>query len=432
MSFRNISLIFITTLLTSILLLQWWSISNFTNDISRQVGESAFEVSRSTAETLIFEKPKIEFRSIMFSSSVLQVPDEAINKAISSIKQDVTIQLHNELKDDFIILNADGADYQIPIPRTGIDEALEHFSNKVLYSTLILLLLGIVLAALFTHKIASPLKSLQLASKQIGEGKLGAQVSKDNQWHTSEIETTLDSFNLMSTKIQNLQQQNQQLQNKAHLAELAEIARGLAHTIRNPLNTLNLAIDQINSGVDQQQQQQLSATAKHQVARIDKWVRSLMDVMSDDNELVKSVNLTEIINAVVQDLQLTSDNAVSIIFIPPAEKITLLAVNSELKSLLQSLVANAVEASPDNSEVTIKLSKFESNYQISIVDQGKGFSDKVLKNLFSPHNTDKTYGAGMGLYLAHRIIKHKYQGDIKIKNNTNGGCRVSVIINDRG
>jgi len=55
-----------------------------------------------------------------------------------------------------------------------------------------------------------------------------------------------------------------------------------------------------------------------------------------------------------------------------------------------------------------------------------------LEKLFTPHNTDKTYGAGMGLYLAERVIKHKYNGNISIKNNATKGSCVIVTVNDRG
>lgn len=436
MSFRNLSLIFITLLLTSVLLLQWWSITRFAQDVSRQVGESAFEVSRATAETLLFDQPEIEFHSFSLSPSDSQFSEKPLKKVLTRIHHDVVIQLHDKQEDDFILFNADGSDYQIPIPRTGIHDALENFSNNVLYATLTLLLVGITLAIYFTHKIATPLKNLQTASTRLGEGNLGTQIEKDNKWHSREIEMTIDSFNQMSTKIQVLQKQNELLQGKVHLAELSEITRGLAHTIRNPLNTLNLAIDQIQSSDNQQQREELSKLAKYQVIRIDKWIRSLMDVMSDDINLISTVDLVSIVIEVIQDLSLSGNRDAKIIFDEPTENYLISAVNSELKSILQSLIVNALEASPANTNVRISMHNSNNGVRITIKDQGKGFSQKVLDKLFTPHNTDKTYGSGMGLYLAHRIIKHKYHGDITIENNSDigsiaTGSTVTITINNR-
>jgi nitrogen fixation/metabolism regulation signal transduction histidine kinase len=444
MSFRNLSLIFITLLLTSVLLLQWWSISSFSEKVSQQIGESAFEVSRSTAETLIIKQPKMQFRSFAFKTNQ-QLNQQQVNQLFSNIKQDVHIELHNEQDDTFMLLKADGTEYQIPIPRTGIHLALDDFSNKVLYSTLVLLLLGVLLATYFIHKITSPLTKLQLASNKIGSGEFGTQIEKDNQWHSQEIDRTIESFNQMSSQISMLQLQNKALQDKAHLSELAEVARGLAHTIRNPLNTLNLAIDELQSIQNQadhnEQKQKLTTLAKHQISRIDKWVRSLMDVMSNNQELIQTVDLITTIQHVIDDLKLSIAKPLIFEFIKPLTEAKIIAIHSELRGLLQSLIANAVEASPENGKIKIELrisdtiNSTNTNYEVNIIDQGIGFSDKVLANLFSPHNTNKTYGAGMGLYLAERIIRHQYSGKIVINNITDNdqinGSSVTIHLSDR-
>ncbi len=426
MSFRKFSLIFITLLISSLLLLQWLSITRFTEDVARQIGESAFEVSRNTAETIIFDDPKIQLRSFAFIANNKRFNGEQVNQLLSSVKQDVTIQLFDEQKDDHILLNADGSEYQIPIPRTGIHKALDSFSKNVLYSTLFLLIFGISMAIYFTNKLARPLKSLQVATRKVGEGNLGVQVEKDRQWHSSEIDETLESFNLMSRKIAELQKQNSALQAKAHLAELAEISRGLAHSIRNPLNTLNLAMDQINSTTDTEDRENLSRIAKQQIQRIDRWVRSLMDVMSDDKNLIQRIDINDTLTSVVTDIKLFNEKEITFDFSQIQEGCSTDVIEAEFKGIISSIISNAVEATPEHSQVKISLKKINHFFEVSVEDQGKGFPDDILKKIFTPHNTNKTYGAGMGLYLAQRIIKHKYAGDITIENLPTGGSKVSL------
>ena len=64
-------------------------------------------------------------------------------------------------------------------------------------------------------------------------------------------------------------------------------------------------------------------------------------------------------------------------------------------------------------------------------------SIEVKSKLFSPHNTNKTYGAGMGLYLAHRIVTLKYDGDLSINDNPqqngqeNPGAKIVLTLNNR-
>ena len=433
MSYRKLSLIFITLLLASILLLQWWSIKSFTHSVSEQIGESAFEVSRATAEKLIFEQPKVQFQSFAFSTKVRRLNPHSINELLKSVKQDVFIQLVDKQEDDFILLNADGTEYEIPVPRTGINDALEKFSSNVLYSTLALLVIGVLLAIYVTKKLAAPLVQLQSASAKIGEGKFGTKVALNDQWQASEIKSTIDSFNHMSEQIVELQKQNESLQNKVHLAELTEIAKGLAHTIRNPLNTLNLAIDELKSSNNEEQTKNLTTIAKNQIKRIDKWVKSLMNVMSSDNNLIDLVNITQIFESITDDLKLANTKNIQIELEAPEKELIIKGIDSELRGLLQSIFDNSVEASPEQGIISVKLSHDESSVKIIISDQGEGFSSEILENMFSPHNTNKTYGAGMGLYLAHRVIKYKYQGELQVSNNNqDNGATVTLIINDRG
>ncbi len=411
--------------------MQWVSIWQFTDNVAKQIGESAFEVSRNTAETLIFEQPKTSQNTFAFSTNNQVIGESQVNQLLSGIKKDVTLQLVDEQKDDYLMLNADGVEYQIAIPRTGIHKALDEFSNNVFYSTIALLIFGVLMASYLTNKLATPLKKLQQVSKEVGEGNLGLQVDKDNQWHSKEIDKTLASFNLMSEKIAELQKQNTELQAKAHLAELAEISRGLAHSIRNPLNTLNLALDQLNTISADEDKSSLTHIAKQQIKRIDRWVRSLMDVMSDDENLIKQFSVNSILESVITDQKLANDKSLNFKIINQAENYRINLIESEFKGIISSLVSNAVEASPENAEITINLTKEKDVFCIQISDQGKGFSKQALKSLFMPHNTDKTYGAGMGLYLAHRIIKHKYAGDISIKNLKPKGSLVSVTFKQR-
>ena len=432
MSFRQLSLIFIIFLLSSILLLQWWSITSFSRDISKQVGESAFEVSRSTAKTLIFEQPKVEVVSYTLENKVVEFDTSQMQKAVSRIQQDVFIQLIDEQTDDHLLLTADKQQWQIPIPRTGIDDSLEKFSEDVLYSTVGLLILGVVFAFFFTSKLASPLKSLQVASRKIGDGEFGTQIENISGWNSQEIKMTLDSFNQMSKRIVDLQQQNEALKNREHLYEITEISKGLAHTIRNPLNTLNLAIDELSETDKKDKKTELSVIAKNQIKRIDQWIKSLMDLMTTDDDLLSDINPKALVHSVVEDFKLADTKSLSFNIADGNFNQVLTGVESELRGLVHSLIANAVEASPREAKVIITLSLDKGSTEIKIRDFGPGFSQKVLDNLFTPHNTNKTYGAGMGLYLAHRISKYKYQGNLEVINQQPNGSLVVLTLNDRG
>lgn len=452
MTFRKITFIFIALLLSSLFLLQFWLIQNFTKDVSSKIGEAAFEVSRSTIETLMFRQPDIQFKSFAISSHISVTEQIKILNTMSGISDHVNITLIDGQKDKFLTINSSGSNYKVSIPRTGIDKSLEEMSNKILMSALAFIIIGLLAASYFARRLSQPLKDLQTASDQVGRGDFGFQVESHKKYQSIEIRNTITAFNEMSNKIDRLQKENEILQKQAHLSELTEITRGLAHTIRNPLNTLNLAIDQLSTSDNKASKLEMVKISKHQVQRIDEWVRSLMDIMSSDTNLVETINVEKLLHSCIEDLSNSNNSVVKIqldkISPKPGEDALfhLKAIRPELKSLLQSLISNSIEATEaidlkDSSEemntVSITLCQEKNSIRITITDHGIGFNKEIKSKLFSPHNTNKTYGAGMGLYLAHRIITLKYDGNLEITDNpelTNDektGAKITITLNNR-
>ena len=327
--------------------------------------------------------------------------------------------------------------------------SLEQMSNKILLSAFAFIFIGLIAAGYFSRKLSIPLKSLQLASEQVGRGDFGFQVTNNQHFQSVELKNTIGAFNEMSNKIERLQAENEVLQKQAQFSELSEITRGLAHTIRNPLNTLNLAIDELMNASDEATKSNLNSIAKQQVHRIDKWVRSMMDIMSSDTSLVELVDVRELLQSTINEISFNSTQKTSIRLEFQPESSTgedcflINAVRPELKSLFHSLIANAIESMPEKETqgkeniVSVLLKSSDKNLIVSISDHGKGIDPEIKSKLFSPHNTNKTYGSGMGLYLAHRIVTLKYSGNIEIDNNLNSldesmpGTTVNLTLNSR-
>ncbi len=433
-------------------MLQFWLIQNFTKDVSSKIGEAAFEVSRSTIQTLIFQQPNRQLKSYAISTKITAVEQVELLNTLTNIPNDINISLKDGQKDQFITLNSAGSSQKIDIPRTGIEKSLDAMSQKILMSAFAFIFIGLLAASYFSRRLSQPLKDLQIASDHVGRGDFGFQVANQNKLQSIELTNTIAAFNEMSHKIEGLQKENEKLQKQAQLSELAEITRGLAHTIRNPLNTLNLAIDELSSTNNETSKKDLTRISKHQVQRIDKWVRSLMDIMSSDSSLVESVAIDQLLKSCIDDISLNNTGPIPISLKAlnhgqnKTREFCIQAIKPELKSLLQSLISNSVEANEAASSdtrdqqahtVNIELSRSVETVKIIISDNGVGFSDEIMKKLFSPHNTNKTYGAGMGLYLAHRIITLKYNGNIQITDNpeqTNSshrGARIELTLNNR-
>ncbi len=427
-------------------LLQFWLIQNFTKDVSSKIGQAAFEVSHSTIETLLFKQPKQPVRKFAVLSQISVIEQTEIFNSLASLTNDINISLKDEQKDNYLTIDTAGSTFKIDIPRTGIEKSLDAMSQKILISAFVFIFIGLLAAAYFSRRLSQPLKELQTASYRVGRGEFGFQVNNNKKFQSIELQNTITAFNEMSKKIDVLQKENETLQKQAQLSELSEITRGLAHTIRNPLNTLSLAVDELSSTSDNTQKKKLSRISKFQIQRIDKWVRSLMDIMSSDTSLIESINLNTLLQSCIADINLSSTANIKIeLLVEPSKansnnSYQLKAIRPELKSLLQSMISNSVEATEaisSNDSVVIKLTQKNNTIKIIISDRGIGFNKKIKEKLFFPHNTNKTYGAGMGLYLAHRVVTLKYNGDITISKNPNQagrkhpGSRIIISLNSR-
>lgn len=455
MPFRKSIVLFTLLLLSSLFLLQFWFINNLTKDVSSKIGQAAFEVSRSTVETLVFEPPKLQFRQFAFTGKVTQENQRAFFESLSTTTSDVNIILKDEQADRHITLNSSGEEYNIAIPRTGIEKSLTNLENQVLLSAALFIAIGIAAAWLFSKFLSTPLIALQTASRKIGLGEYGIQIVNKNDFRGEEFSNTLQAFNDMSKKIEQLQAENEHLQKENQLVELTEITRGLAHTLRNPLNTLNLAIDQLSEADSNSNKRELRSTAKHQIQRIDRWVKSMMKITSGNSELKEPIILNEILQDCIDEQTKIGESSVFISFeseLP--DNFVLHGVKAEVKSIVHSLLSNAIESVneakqngktdsakniPLQQNVKIKLNKkTDTNGDVivlSISDTGVGFPEKILKKLFNPHNTNKTYGAGMGLYLVHRIISLKYDGNVNVSNRLNqaeiAGSTITLTFKNR-
>ncbi|MGB0496389.1 MAG: ATP-binding protein [Kangiellaceae bacterium] len=448
MTFRKMTFLFISFILILLFFLQLALIQNYSKDVSSKIGEAAFQVSRSTVEKLLFGQPANQFKAFAFSNRISRIERESMLESITNISNHINISLNDGQKDKFISINSSGKNLLVDIPRTGITDSLDAMLNKLLISSLAFILIGVLIANYFSKKLSKPLKELEKASHKVGQGEFGFQIKNDIRFQSIEIKNAVRAFNKMSSQIDTLQKENEALLKQAQHSELSEITRGLAHTIRNPLNTLNLAIEELSISNDESTSKKLNSVSKKQIQRIDNWVKSMLDIMSNDKRIKEPVAIDKLLGHCINEIHLVQqkqiDISLEIIPTDNANNFVIDANEVELKSLLNGLISNAIEASsnkeiPDNQAIKIKLviKNNKGTIEISILDCGVGFSQEIKSKLFTPHNTNKTYGAGMGLYLAHRVITLKYQGDIVVTNNPElvnkkyPGTKIVLTLQDR-
>ena len=325
---------------------------------------------------------------------------------------------------------------QVPIPQAN-RSALERFQRRLWLGSGVIVALGLLVAAWLAHRVSTPLRRLSTAATEIGDGAFGTRVVADTG--DREVRNTVDAFNHMSARLAELDAETRRLETLRHMGELGDVARGLAHTLRNPLNALGLSVEELaarnrsfggepdeEDGVDG-----LVESARRQIRRIDRGIRSFLLLASQSGGVVEEVNVGSLVEDVaLEALQDNPGRHLELHIAPGPTPLT--AVEPELRAVVQALVVNALEASPAGGIVDVHLEpSADGRVTLRVDDHGPGLAPEIRERLFTPHLSTKANGSGMGLFLAHRIAGHRYGGRLELLDRDVGGTRAELEIGPR-
>ena len=311
-------------------------------------------------------------------------------------------------------------------------------SFALIYITLVtlLLFLSITIAIRFSSRFFISINNLITASAQIGEGKLDTKVPEVKA--DKEMELLNKNFNLMIDKLK--YQQEKLLTSERHEA-WENVARKLAHEIKNPLTPIQLTIDNLSSKYlekveesNKEKYQQNLQTIQKQIKQIENLVNEFSDFARMPKPLIKENNLYEVIN---ENIILLSkiDSNIKIKLINHLNNNFLANFDYEqFNRLFFNLIKNSIESIQEKAEkdnkidknIDIEIRERRDYIIINILDTGIGFKDKKTKDLIKPYFTTKQKGTGLGLSIVDKIISD-HNGSINFLNQNNG-AKIQIII----
>lgn len=343
---------------------------------------------------------------------------------------DVVVQRGAQEPLELGVLDGSHVVRRIPIPSAGVEAAVERFSRRLLIGLLVLLALTLLVVVVVVHRATAPLARLAAVAQQVGAGELGERVGPV-AGAGREVAAAIEAFDQMSVRLAELDAEARQLRQREQLGELGEVARAVAHSLRNPLNALGLSVDRLARGVDAEQAGELAQSARQQIRRLDASIRSILALAADREAEPGPVELGRLCRDVAleaaQDAAGRVEVRVEVEQAPRLERV----VAAELRAIVQALVVNAVEASPDGAEVVVKAGEGpEGETVVSVEDRGAGIDPSVRDRLFSPHVTTKATGSGMGLFIAQRLAVTRYDGRVELHDREGGGTVAEVHLRD--
>ena len=294
----------------------------------------------------------------------------------------------------------------------------------------LLLFLSISIAIRFSSRFFRSINNLIIASTNIGMGNLNTKVPEIKS--DKDMEILNKNFNLMTEKLKT--QQEKLIISERHEA-WENLARKLAHEIKNPLTPIQLTIDKLKNKYLQEinihEKAQFDKSLKiigKQIKQIENLVNEFSDFARMPKPILKDNNLVLIIK---ENINLINelDKKILINFNYDNDKIMLNSDNEQLSRVFFNLIKNSIESIQEKNKkdvnlkgkIDITLSDKASNIDFIITDNGLGFKKfaENIKNILNPYFTTKEKGTGLGLSIVNKII-NDHNGSINFKSTENG------------
>jgi two-component system, OmpR family, sensor histidine kinase CpxA len=358
-----------------------------------------------------------------------QTPPEVVHRISANLLED---NLDDGLLkfDDIIvsheIVSLSGKAYRLVAVS---EKPLAHFVEIRWAGLTIRLTIAIIISGLICYLLSvyltQPLRSLRLAAKSIGTGKLNTRVGRLKGHRRDEIAELSDEFDQMAEQLE------------AIINSKERLLQDISHELRSPLARMQIAIEL--------GRQKASKTAEPEFNRIEtecSRLNSLIGEILEFARLEKSttflnktlINLPNLVKQIIDDANFEMNtNILAVNFYPTDCKIFL--DERLIHRAIENILRNALRYSAPDPQINVSLHWAESNTEIyiDIEDNGSGVPEEELDKIFNPfYRVDssrekKTGGYGLGLAIAEQAIK-LHQGYIQATNRKNGGLRVRIIL----
>jgi signal transduction histidine kinase len=276
---------------------------------------------------------------------------------------------------------------------------------------------GLIIAYFLAERYVEPIHAVASAAQNIMARGLEPVPEGKRR---DEIGLLTHSFNEMVDQLRHAREREAELNRLERFTALGQLAGGLAHEIKNPLNFISLALDQMRTKYARRVEPD-TETYVHQIALMKDEIRRLSELVqsflnygkpieihpspADLRGLVDSVLQISESKMRAQGVELVEEvNGVPTMLNVDAEKIRMCFVN---------VIANAIQAMPDGGELRIGFHQEGGRLVITFRDNGAGIDPDVARRVFEPFFTTKREGIGLGLFLSRSIVE-RHGGTISI------------------
>ena len=309
-------------------------------------------------------------------------------------------------------------------PQTAI---LRTFNNRYLAALAAAFFVALGSMIYLIAKTLRPLRELAETCARISSGELSDVVVTGN---SGEILALEETFNGMVASLREKEIVETNLRQAQRLSAIGNLAAGVAHDVRNPLNAIKLlsshALDTLEDNAASEVPARQIRTIQNEVIRLEGIVSGFLSLAKEE-ELHREMHpidptLEECVRLVEKDAETRKVRFVSEL---RAGDTPLFIDRRQLSRAIINVLINALEACPAGGRVRLFSRVTDQGCEVEVRDDGSGMSKEVIERVFDPYFTTKDSGTGLGLSITRGIIE-EHGGTITISSSEGQGCQVLI------
>lgn len=311
--------------------------------------------------------------------------------------------------------------------QSEFENQIQKFMVAIINVFILLLAISIVLAIFISAWLTSPLRILQESFASVKFGKYNEQISYDRE---DEIGALVKDYN---QKLLELEFAAQQLAKNERESAWREMAKQVAHEIKNPLTPMKLSVQQllrVYDPDDPKSGEKLKKVANSMIEQID----ALTNIANEFSSFAKMPNphqaqldLVSLVRGVAEVFKVTGKIELEIS--SGQDAIYVLADKDQFVRVFNNLIKNSIQAIPNDrtGKISIELIQKEEQAYIRITDNGIGIEPSKVGKIFVPYFTTKSTGTGLGLAMVRQIIEN-HRGTIDFDTVVGVGTTFEIVM----
>jgi len=285
------------------------------------------------------------------------------------------------------------------------------------------IVIGVLLGWWTTERITRPVERLAAGARAVAGGDLSARVEVLSR---DEIGELARAFNVMTEQL--LEQRDRAIQAE-RVAAWRELARRLAHELKNPLFPLQITIENLQRSRESAEFDEVfresTTTLLAELGNLKTIIGRFSDFAKMPAPQFETVDINEIVRGVMKlNFQLERPNVKPVLELA-SDGTRIQADPDQLRRALGNLVLNALDAMPEGGTLLVRTALHDWGVRLEISDSGQGLTEEECQRLFTPYYTTKQHGTGLGLAIVQSVVSD-HHGKISVSSASGRGTTFTI------